>query len=138
MLRNFLVVGLAGVCVLLASCSFEQSKRRAEPCVARFHEMLDGEQYHEIYAQADFQGSGNEVDATKLFGAVHRKLGAVKSSSVIGWHVNSPIGGNPTVVLACSTEFDRGAGTETFTVVVDGPQCQLRGYNITSSAFVAD
>jgi hypothetical protein len=136
MLRRLVVGGLAGLCALSSSCSFEESKQRAEPCAARFHENFTAERFHQIYAEGDaaLQGSATEGDTARMLTAVHRRLGGVKRSELTGWNVNTQLGGNSTVTLAYTTEFERAPGTETLTVAVEGKQCRLQGFRITSPA----
>jgi hypothetical protein len=42
------------------------------------------------------------------------------------------------VHLTYRARFERGAGTETFDVVVDGGACKLVGFNVNSAALLAD
>lgn len=141
MLRNLSAIGrVGGLCVLLSACSLAESKQRAEACVGQFHAMLDGERYADIRAQMGpaARGQLNEPDAKKLFSAVHRKLGSVKSASLSGWRINREFGGGDTTSLTYTTEFSKGMATETFVIVADEISCRLDGYNVNSMALLSD
>lgn len=65
-----------------------------------------------------------------LFSAIDRKLGRLRESKQINWHVNSH---NlvTTVVLVYQSRFEDGTA-ETFTFRVQGEKPRLIGYNIES------
>jgi hypothetical protein len=66
-----------------------------------------------------------------LFAAIDSKLGKVQSSSITTWNVKT-FNFVTTVVLVSDTQFELGAGTETFTFRVNGDKATLLGYNINS------
>ncbi|MFM5886442.1 MAG: hypothetical protein ACKOQ3_14140 [Novosphingobium sp.] len=78
----------------------------AEAKVAAFHTALDREQYDAIWTSSDAQlrKVTSRPDLAKFLGAVHRKLGGVKSTKQVGWRVNATTGGT-FVALNMATEF---------------------------------
>jgi hypothetical protein len=141
MLRRF-VAGTAALSMLLSACSFQEDAALADRCVARFHEQLDAEQYHEIYTQSDraLQGAASEADLARLLGSVHGKLGTVKASANQSWNVQHPFTGpvRARVEARYATTFSKANAVESFLVVIEGEQCRLAGYNVNSNAFVVE
>jgi hypothetical protein len=140
MLRRLIAGGTVVVSALLPSCSIAESKQRAEPCAFRFNDAYNTEQYGKIHADADpaLQAQTTEADLTRMLASLHRKLGAVREARPSGWYVHSSFGGGSSVRLTYAAGFERGEGTETFNVVVDGPSCKLAGFNVSSPALLAD
>ena len=135
--RIFLLTLTVVMIVALSSCSLTKGKAAGEQAVAQFHNQLNAGQYHEIYAQSDegFRKAGSEADAVALFEAVHRKLGTVKNSTEIGWHVNATTAGT-MVSLAYDVEFSEGKGTEQFVFAVTGDKALLFNYNVNSPLLI--
>jgi len=128
------------VCVLsltAGACAFTKHKENAEKAVAKFHQQLNAEQYHEIYVQSDklFQESATEADMVALFGAVHAKLGTVKNATPQGWHVNATPTGT-FVTLAYDVDFSEGKGTEQFVFKMNGNEALLFNYNVNSPLLI--
>lgn len=129
---------LAGCLFLLqASCSLEESMKKAEPCVTRFRQQFDAEQFSEMYNQAGprYRGATTEAENSELMRAIHTKLGAMSSSRQVGVFVNS--GTEGTIVKSTyETQYAGGSATETFLIDIGGPRCEIVGYNIQSRALV--
>ena len=128
------------VCALLltaGACGITKHKENAELAVAKFHQQLNAEQYHEIYVQSDklFQESATESDIVALLGAVHAKLGTVKNATAQGWHVNATPTGT-FVTLGYEVEFSEGKGTEQFAFKMNGNQALLVNYNVNSPLLI--
>ena len=127
----FLMVILA---LLLLGCTdIIKGKSIAEPKVAVFHDRFNEGQYEEIYSEAadEFKKAASKEKVLALFSAIDSKLGKVQSSSITTWNVKN-FNLNTTVVLVSDTQFELGAGTETFTFLVNGEKAALLGYNINS------
>lgn len=105
--------------------------------VAAFHQKLNQEQYHDIYANStrQFQKASSEQDITQLFNAIHTKLGNAVSSNRTNVFVNATTSGN---FVRCNydTTFERGKGQETFNWLLVNDQLTLMGYNIESRDLV--
>jgi hypothetical protein len=105
--------------------------------VVQFHNQFNAGQYHDIYSQTDegFQKASSEPDTIALFEAIRRKLGTVKNSNQVGWHVNAtPMG--TMVSLAYEVEFSEGKGTEQFVFRVSGDKASLFNYNVNSPLLI--
>lgn len=124
---------------LLQACSSAADTGKAEAAVAEFHTQLDQGQYADIYAQAsdDFKKAATQADFAKLLGAVHRKLGAVKSSQKMNWRLNFGVGGE-TIALSYKTSFAGGDAQESFVYHMNGDRAELYGYNINSNALIVN
>jgi len=114
-------------------------KLQAEAGVGAFHKQLDAADYKGIWDDADpqFRNAGSKEAYEKFVGAVHRKLGNVKSTNNSGWQVNN-YNLVTRVVLQQHTVFERGAGEETFTFVLKDDQPKLLGYNIQSTELIVN
>ena len=119
--------------LLLGCTDIIKGKSVAEPRVAVFHDRFNEGQYEEIYAEAadDFKKAASKETVLALFAAIDSKLGKVESSSITNWNVKN-FNFVTTVVLVSDTQFELGAGTETFTFRVNGDKATLLGYNINS------
>jgi hypothetical protein len=132
-MKRYLFLLLSSSLILFACTDTIKGKSVAEPKVAVFHEQLNEGQYEEIYAEAsdDFRGAAPKEKVIALFSAMDNKLGKVKSSLIKTWNVRT-YNFVTTVVLVADTQFEHGAGTETFTFRVSGDKATLLGYNINS------
>lgn len=124
---------------LLQACSSSADFDKAEAAVTRFHMELDGGQYAGIYAETadDFKKATAQADFTRLLEAVHRKLGATKSSERVNWKMNYGTGGE-TIALFYKTSFTGGDAQEAFVYRMDGDKAELYGYNINSNALIVN
>ncbi len=117
----------------LSACSLDAGVKIAESRIPEFHKLLDDAKYQQIYKDADqkLQTATSFDKFSALLSAIHRKLGNVKDSNSIGWHVNV-LNGAQYVRLTYNTEFEHGKGQEQFTWVISGDKAKLAGYYITS------
>jgi hypothetical protein len=135
--RVLLLTSTASLLVAVSSCSLTKGKQTSERAVVQFHSQFNAGQYHDIYSQTDegFQKASSEPDTIALFEAIRRKLGTVKNSNQVGWHVNAtPMG--TMVSLAYEVEFSEGKGTEQFVFRVSGDKASLFNYNINSPVLI--
>src|SRR6476660_10079355 len=80
--RKILLWSLLAIAVVFAlllwrcGTTFYRTALASDAGVAEFHEKLNNEQYHEIYAQSDrlFQDSDKEEEYARFFGGIHDKL----------------------------------------------------------------
>jgi hypothetical protein len=131
-----MVVALAGG----AGCAGFAAKGAAETGVANFHEMLDAERYSEIYDATDelFKNATAGPRFVELLQGVHRKLGAVRSTTLKGYVSRDQTGTNAGSYLSMNyeTEFAEGPATEAFNWKVVNGKVYLAGYNIQSALFI--
>jgi hypothetical protein len=132
-----LLTFVAGLVVAVSACSLAKGKGIGERAVSQIHNQFNAGQYHEIYAQSDegFRKGSSEADTVAMFDAVRRKLGSVKNSNQVGWHVNAtPMG--TIVTLVYEVEFSEGKGTEQFVFRVVGDKALLFNYNVNSPLLI--
>lgn len=138
-MRSFRKVLAPVVALLCAACAGGVSTAAAEKEVAEFHARYDAGQFAQIWTDADdsFRGSTAEPDFLRFIGAVHRKLGAVQETKVVGTNTFYGTGGT-RITLVHETTFKSGKGTEQFVLRMDGDSARLVGYHINSNALVID
>lgn len=132
MRKKFFLIAAA----LVAGCSGFDTKP-SEQAVVDFHRQLDAGKFDAIWqdSSAAMKKSGTQQDFSKLLGAVHRKLGNVKSAARTDWRVNATTSGIFTTLIY-ATIYDHGPATETFTYCnIDGKPV-LNGFNISSAALI--
>jgi len=126
--------GMAALAAL-GACSMSQDTATAEAAVARFHQMLDAGQFHEIYAATDsaFRSATPEAELTQVLQVVHDRLGAVREANRQGWHVNYS-NGVTSVELNYNTTFVTAPGTEHFVYRINNGAATLVRYDVNSDA----
>jgi len=135
--HKFWLLFFAFLACLLAGCSAGEKTALAEADVPRFHAALDAGNHAEIYDAAgdELQKAGKREDFIAFLGAVHRKLGNVKSSKLTGWQVGADLKGN-LITLVYDTEFTEGKGAEQFAYRIQDKQAVLVGYHINAPALI--
>jgi len=116
-----------------------KGKEKAEEAIPGFHALFDQEKYEEIHATAssDFTASTTPKKLAEFLGAVHRKLGKVRSTKQQNWKINN-WNGRTFVVMVQETTFEKGIGTETFTYLMDEGKAVLQGYDIRSNDLIVN
>jgi hypothetical protein len=129
---------LAVLALAVSGCSMSAAKTAAEQGVDKFHTMLDGGQFDQIYSDAtvDCKRITTEHDFVALLSAIHEKLGTVRSSKEENWRVNLDTKGT-LVVLTYKTGYAQGDAEEQFVFLIDKGTPALQGYHINSNALVA-
>jgi hypothetical protein len=114
-----------------------KGKPSAERAVTKFHQQLDAEQYHDIYAAAPqgFRDGGPEDRCARFLQVVHHKLGEVRESNQTGFFFNINTEGT-WIKLNYRTEFRNGMADEQFIWKVSGDQALLYRYDINSTELV--
>ena len=132
-MRRFIVA----VAVALAGCSMSADTKLAEQAVPKFHEMLDAGQFDAIYAASsdDFKKATTRESFVPVLEAVHRKLGATRSSHLKRWDVRYYTSGI-FVTLNYSTAYAEGEAFEQFVYRLQGEKALLAGYHINSNALI--
>ncbi|MCC6451437.1 MAG: hypothetical protein IT171_01020 [Acidobacteria bacterium] len=131
---------LIAVCLLttvVLGCSMYKDSKTAEPVVAKFHEQYNNEQFAKIYAETGdlMKNASSESDIISLLSKVHEKLGDVKNATSTSWHVSAQ-GGQSIVNLTYDVEYEKGKGTEAFTISVRGKDAKIEGFNINSKDLI--
>ncbi|WP_125461537.1 MULTISPECIES: hypothetical protein [Rhodomicrobium] len=135
--RVFTLFSLLAALLLLAGCSSGESLKAAEAGVAHFRALTAAKQFDAIYAEAsdEFKQATTAADLGKLLTMFDQKLGPLKSTEPNGWRVNhTPT--TTTVYYGLKSQFERGAGTETFVFFIRDGKAVLGGYNIQSNALL--
>jgi Protein of unknown function (DUF4019) len=134
-MKGWLLAGLGFIA--LGSCSLSADQRLATEAVSQFHSLYNTEDYSSLYASTDdaFKKATAEADYVAFMSAIHRKLGAQKSSTSTGWTVSQTLSGTQ-VVLTFTTEFAEGAASERFVFRMASGKAYLLGYNINSPLLI--
>jgi hypothetical protein len=130
----FSIVLLIFAASALTGCGkLTEGKAAGQKAVTDFHALYNEGKVEDIWKQADpqFRSITTKQKYDDLMEAVQRKLGKVVSTSNNGWQVRS-FNLKTTVLLAQSTAFEHGHGTESFTFALNGTNAVLVGYNIQS------
>jgi hypothetical protein len=131
MIRAFLLLGLG---LLLGGCADTiHGKALAEPQVTRFHRLLNGQQFAQIYGTATpgFQAALSKEKCLALFAAIERKLGRFQTASEVNWRVNT-YNLQTSVVLVYRSSYAGGVATERFTYRIADGKAVLSAYDISS------
>jgi Protein of unknown function (DUF4019) len=126
------------IAVSMSSCGAYQDYKVGVKAVTDFHTRLDGQQFAEIYAASDpdFKKSTKEVDFAALLGAIHRKLGNVKTAKFSNVNVNWSTGEGTLIHMEYDTAFEGGEASERFIWRAKDSGAALYGYHIESNALI--
>jgi hypothetical protein len=129
-----LVLAIAAVAAT-AGCTAGQDTAAAEAAVANFHQLLDAQQFHEIYqaSASEFRNATSEPELNRVLQMVHDRLGAVRQAQRSGWHVNYA-NGTTRVELNYNTQFASAPGTEQFIYSIHNGAATLVSYDVHSDA----
>jgi Protein of unknown function (DUF4019) len=122
--------------LLVGGCSSPEISL-AEKEVAQFHAMSEQGRAAEIYVRASprFQSVGTEAEFRSYLDAVHRKLGAMRTTEKQQWRVDYNTAGR-FASLRYRTVFERGEAYEQFVYLIDSGKATIVSYNINSPALV--
>ncbi|MCJ2181367.1 DUF4019 domain-containing protein [Novosphingobium sp. 1949] len=122
------------VAATLGGCGIKESFEKADVAIGQFHRELDAGAIGRIWTTADpdLRQATSQADFEKLLGAVHAKLGKVRTTKQVGWNTNATTGGT-FLTATMQTTFEKGTGVEQF-VYRKGKDDALTlvGYNIQS------
>jgi hypothetical protein len=135
--RRWSVVLIAAF--LVAGCSSGKDFDLAQAQVAHFRELMAAQKFDQIYSEASDELKKTTTDQAmaRLLGAVDRKLGGVKSAKQNAWNVNYAPSAT-SVTIKFKTQFERGAGEETFVYRIAGGKALLAGYHINSNELITN
>jgi Protein of unknown function (DUF4019) len=126
------------ITVSMSSCGAYQDYKVGVDAVTDFHARLDAQQFAEIYAASDpdFKKSTKEIDFAALLGAVHRKLGNVKTAKFSNVNVNWSTDEGTLIHMEYDTAFEGGDASESFIWRAKKSGAMLYGYHIRSNALI--
>lgn len=130
------VLILFAVALVVCGCG-KKPRLAAERAVARFHMSYNREDLDGIWAEADpqFRMALTKQKYDEFMEAVELKLGKATATSNIGWRVKS-VNLRTTVLMTQKTIFEKGEGTESFTLAVEGTNAMLVRYSIQSTDLI--
>ena len=120
--------------LILAGCSGGADIQAADQAVRRFHQMLGGQRYEEVWAQMaspELRRSENKERFVALLQLTGERLGRVRNATQQGWHVNFGPGGR-VITLVYHSSFERGQAVEQFVFTRHGDHHYIAGYHINS------
>lgn len=123
----------------LAGCSFGKGAASAEASIVSFHQSLNAGRFGQIYetSSADMKNATKQEAFVQLLSAVHRKLGAFKSGTTVGWNDNVTPGGE-FVTVNYKAVYTAGEAQEQFVYRITDNRGVLAGYNVNSMALVVN
>jgi hypothetical protein len=135
--RHLLLLLIGCALLDVSGCGLSSSRQQAAAAIDIFHSELNAGDFDAIWDGADdqFRHAVSRQSYEKFVGAVHRKLGRALRTSNQNWSVRS-FNLSTSIVLVQRTEFEYGAGTETFTFSVRRDHVKLVGYHIESTELV--
>jgi len=135
MIRTLIFV--AGLLLIMTSCSMSGDTAAAEQAVSKFHELLDAGRFVELYegSASELKRATPQKDFVALREAAHRKLGNTKSSEKRNWNVNYHTSGT-FVTLTYKTVYAEGEASEQFVFRMQDKAATLLRYNINSNALI--
>lgn len=126
-----------------ASCSYEEKRKLEtvlEQSVDKFHQQLNDDQYHDIYAQADaeLQNRISEADFTAQLNEAHARLSTTSGKSNVildesfwrGLRKSFGVRREKITHVEMTTGSDRILGIERFEWAVQDNQPKLVSYNL--------
>jgi hypothetical protein len=138
MMQRLLCIS-ACLCLSLfaVACGAQKDLASADAGVARFHQLLDSQDYVTLYVQADqkFRDATKLDDFVALMTAVHKKLGRVGNAARKGFFVNYNTSGSQ-IRVNYTTKFGDGDAEEQFVWSKKGDNLALLGYHINSNALI--
>jgi hypothetical protein len=124
---------------LVAGCSSSADVATARMGIARFRELMEAQQFHQIYEEAsdELKKKTQEQQFVRVLTAFRGKLGGVRVTEDNAMRVTFRPSGT-LVELAFKTEFERGSGIETFAYNVVQGSAWLVGYRVDSADLVTN
>jgi hypothetical protein len=138
MKRSWLFLAVVVASFGFSGCGMKADMKTVDAAVEKFHAQLNAGNFDQIYADTNeaLKQASSREEFVKLLGAVHRKLGAVKSSSRGNFFENWGTSGK-IVRTSYPTEFEGdSAAQEEFVFQVGGDGATIRGYHINSNALI--
>jgi hypothetical protein len=132
---------LAGLACLgvLAACSPAADMPLGEAGITDFHQKLNAQDFDGIYGvtSSEFKGASSRAEFVPLLAAIHRKLGAFQSGSLVGWNDSMMTSGH-MLTINYAAKYERGSANEGFVFHIEGGKAVLAGYHVTSNALIVN
>jgi hypothetical protein len=136
------IVPIAVFLILIAACQdVERSRVPAEvqEVVAHVGDLIAQEQYERIYSESAERWKQDVTleQSNETFKTLRTKLGGVESRSLHSATEQENSGGvlkGHVFILSYQTQFQRGEGMETFTIIEENGQWRLARYRVNSTA----
>jgi hypothetical protein len=138
MKKIIITLALACLGLLFTGCtSLNKTYATQDAVITQFHEHFNSGKAAAIWggAHAKFQSAFEKDAFVAYLKGVQAKLGKVTSSANVDRRMQT-VNQTTTVFLLQETIFERGKGTETFTLQMDGERAILVAYNIQSKALI--
>lgn len=131
--RSFRSIFVLALAATLGACGVSENIDDAAAEISTFHADLDAGNLEAIWADSgkELRESTPRREFLEFLGAIHEKLGSVKSSEQVGWNTNATLDGT-FVTINMATTFENGAAQEQFIYRKDEAELKLIGYNINS------
>jgi hypothetical protein len=137
-MKTIIILTLACLTLGFTGCtSLNKTLATQDAAIAQFHEHYNNGKMAAIWdaAHGKFQSAFEKDAFVAHMQSVQAKLGKVTSSANVDRRMQT-FNQTTTVFLSQETIYERGKGTETFTVQVDGERVILVAYNIQSKALI--
>jgi hypothetical protein len=134
---------MAGLVSISGACGLQSERRGVPPeveaVVDTVTEDIDAERYEKIYQESSdlWRQELTLEDSTETFKTLRTKLGKVKNSTLHSATEQHNSGGplqGEAFILTYRTDFERGEGMETFTLVKRDGRWLLARYFVNSMA----
>jgi len=140
-LSAFLIAFLPVLTVSACRPNVERARvpSAVQEVVARVGEQIAQERYDEIYNESSnlWKQDVTLEQSNEVFKTLHTKLGKVESRSLNSANEQQNSGGvlkGHVFILMYETNFERGDGMETFTLIEENGQWELARYFVNSTA----
>jgi len=140
-LSAFLIAFLPALTVSACRPYVERARvpTEVQEVVTRVGEQMSEERYEEIYNESSnlWKQDVTLEQSNEVFKTLHTKLGKVESRSLNSATEQQNSGGvlkGHVFILSYETNFERGDGMETFTLIEENGQWELARYFVNSTA----
>lgn len=115
------------------SCSTADDIVHAKQASAVLHDHFNNQRYDTILVQAsdEYRQSVSVEQNRELFRGLRDKLGTATDSNVVGFRTMFSDAGR-SLILTCSTKYQRGEAIETFTWRLTDGKILLMGYQVNN------
>ena len=133
-MKTIIAITLACFGLCLTGCtSLNKSNSAIEAAVDHFHQQYNEGNVDAIWAEAHakFKDTAQKEVFAAYLQSVRSKLGKVTSTANVDLR-RSTVNQTTTVFLSQTTAFEKGKGSETFTLELVGESALLVAYNVQS------
>ncbi|MEP9357674.1 DUF4019 domain-containing protein [Sphingomonas sp. KR3-1] len=133
------VLRIAIAALVLSGCSIGKDLPVAEAEAVRFHQLLDSGKLDETWKNTtpQFRSATPQAQWLGLVGAVHKKLGKLRSAKTVGWNDNFNTNDH-VIVLNQEAQYEHGTAQEQFAYSIADGKAVLQEYHVNSNALIAN